>query len=269
MADGLDGARARIERAKEHLADLAALADAFLERGACDLTSHTDQETGRVSIRAKAREHPPPRIGIILGDCVHSLRSALEYVAWQLVLANDNTPTNETGFPVLPKRPKSDEALRQHVKVMGMAADAIDWIAGMQPYTLLDHSPPGDPALHWLALLHQLDIEDKHHAVNLTLVSIGFPSLAVAGDEGEWPPTNRATFRDLTFPDHPKVLPLHQEVEVLAFAVEDATSDIDVGVPFHVAFDPAGAGRGEPLFPLIQDLVNTVDQAVESFANFV
>jgi len=34
------------------------------------------------------------------GDIVHNLRSALDHLAFQLVLAGGHTPTTETAFPV-------------------------------------------------------------------------------------------------------------------------------------------------------------------------
>ncbi len=44
------------------------------------------------------------------GDIVHNLRSALDHLAFQLVLAGGHTPTTETAFPVwkIPPRKKSD-----------------------------------------------------------------------------------------------------------------------------------------------------------------
>jgi hypothetical protein len=39
-------------------------------------------ETGRSRLTAPS----PPRFGIILGDCVHNLRSSLDVLMWQLVL---------------------------------------------------------------------------------------------------------------------------------------------------------------------------------------
>lgn len=49
--------------------------------------------------------HPPPlRLGVIVGDLVHNVRSALDHLVWQLVLANAQQPTRATQFPVCSKR---------------------------------------------------------------------------------------------------------------------------------------------------------------------
>ena len=48
--------------------------------------------------------HGPGRADVewslILGDLLHNLRSALDHLAWQLVVDGGGTPSQDTNFPV-------------------------------------------------------------------------------------------------------------------------------------------------------------------------
>jgi hypothetical protein len=99
-------------------------------------------------------QNPPPadpQWSAIIGDCLHNLRSALDYLAWQLVLASGSTPTSRTGFPIRHKR-----ADRAAMAIDGLAnATILKVVESLQPYHGLDVGTQ-------LGRLHRLDIADKH-----------------------------------------------------------------------------------------------------------
>src|SRR5262249_28235966 len=110
-----------------------------------------DPTTGDDLDRVRFLTPPPLRLSLLIGDGIHNLRSALDHLAWQLVVANHSTPNSETGFPIsdLPKNFKS--LLHQRLGAASSQAKAV--CEGLQPYR------GGKDAL-WR--LHRLDIADKH-----------------------------------------------------------------------------------------------------------
>lgn len=158
MADPLAGVRAKLDRAETHLKALQDEAAVFLDSDAYGVREHFHPDGRHYSLSIEVRREPPLILSVILGDFIHNLRSALDHLAWQLVLANDGTPTKATQFPIFTSPPVSGDALRKWTgNVEGMTAPVIDEIRGIQPHTA------GNQAhLHSLAILASLSNEDKH-----------------------------------------------------------------------------------------------------------
>jgi hypothetical protein len=58
-----------------------------------------NRQTSEYVIRGKVTK-PTGEIGVIAGDAVHNLRSALDHLAWQLALLNTAKPHPRTQFPI-------------------------------------------------------------------------------------------------------------------------------------------------------------------------
>jgi hypothetical protein len=54
------------------------------ERNPYRITHEPDPQTNKKLIRVKVLEQPPAAIRLIIGDCVHNLRSALDNLAYAL-----------------------------------------------------------------------------------------------------------------------------------------------------------------------------------------
>ena len=101
----LAGAVEKFNRAKEQFDQLIEEMDAFFN---ADPQPHFsigefDAEAWEWVERFQIREEPPLRLGVILGDCVHNLRSCLDHIAWQVTLLDGGTPNDETQFPIASK----------------------------------------------------------------------------------------------------------------------------------------------------------------------
>lgn len=166
MVDPLAGVWAKIRRADVHLRRLEQCDREI--RAACreQISVERDDESGRHVFRMGPVPPVPEDFGLVLGDAIHNLRSALDHLAHAVVVSQGGTPNRNTGFPILmtapkPKKngssplanldPSVDEAVRREI-------DAV------QPY----HRD--DPSLHELAVLHSLDITDKHRRLVLAIV---------------------------------------------------------------------------------------------------
>src|SRR5215217_1723251 len=153
--------RTKIERAKKHFRDLEAARNRFINPYPDVITSDPDPDTGDSVFKVVNIRTPPDKLGLIAGDVIHNLRSALDHLAYQLVLVNGREPTIRTGYPIF-KTAKSYETDKAG-KVKGMSDAAIHAIDATEPYG------GGTDELY---RLHTLDITDKHHGLIVTLFNI-------------------------------------------------------------------------------------------------
>ena len=94
--------RLKLSRAEKHLCDLDAAIRFFCESKPYRISvkPHPVAEIDYVRLFVESVTPVPAEIGLIIGDAVHNLRSALDHLAFQLVLANGKTPVTTTEFPI-------------------------------------------------------------------------------------------------------------------------------------------------------------------------
>lgn len=93
--------------------------------------------------------------GIVIGDAVHCLRSALD----QLVTSLCTEPSRRTAFPIC--RTKKDWAITAPAQIWSLPEDYAAVINAAQPY----HRGNDNAHLHPLAILNELWNLDKHEAI--------------------------------------------------------------------------------------------------------
>ena len=115
-----------------------------------------------------------PEWSPIIGDIVHNWRSALDHLAYQLVIKNGKTPCIRTQFPIFFKSPfdtslysKAKDAKKAleswNRQVNGMHPNDVEVIKRLQPYNG-GHGADSHP----LFTLSQLSNWDKHREYQLT-----------------------------------------------------------------------------------------------------
>jgi hypothetical protein len=153
--------RAKWRRAHEHYEELQARIDAFFTNARYVVRAEPIGP-GLYAIRAV---NPPPlpveHLSVVIGDCVHNARAALDYIAWSLAGANIND--RETMFPIFETGAgwASERASRRRQR---LSAEAVAFIEELQPF----HA--ANPRTHALNGLRLLDDGDKHKL--LTVVAI-------------------------------------------------------------------------------------------------
>lgn len=186
MTGDLRGVRLKISRANENLTLLHNLAQTFVENRS--VIGEFDPQTSDYVFRVGG-EPPPLGWGVLVGEVVHNLRSALDNLLWQLVISRGKRPSTQTQFPIyehvtVKKRkpegivavPVADEVARL---VQGVRKEDRAFIEAAQPY----HD--GECATrHPLALLGYLNNFDKHRIVQpffscLTVDIPGEPPLPI------------------------------------------------------------------------------------------
>ena len=107
---------------------------------------------------------PSTWLAVLIGDCLYNARSALDHLAWQLVVVNCQSPSTHTAFPIF-----NDPSLYKRFskrKLDGMHDDAVAAIKDIQPCYGRNR--------HWnrtLWALETLGNIDKHRHVNLLVTS--------------------------------------------------------------------------------------------------
>jgi hypothetical protein len=84
----LEGAFARVQRAGEHLDELAAIQRQFVKEYADRLVFHQDAVTHVIKARWLGGPDPAvkPSVSILLGETTYNLRAALDYLVYELAL---------------------------------------------------------------------------------------------------------------------------------------------------------------------------------------
>jgi hypothetical protein len=99
----LDGSYAKLLRAREHLdllnAEIARNRDSVLRAVLTEALFDPDRSEFRIQI-VKAPE-VPRRFSTIIGDVIHNLRSALDYLAHEVTALNPQGPYDKSQFPIV------------------------------------------------------------------------------------------------------------------------------------------------------------------------
>jgi hypothetical protein len=88
VAHPLEGARAKIRRANEHWHEIQSQIELWREDRPHEFIQDKESEPGWTVLRLRIVKSPPLEVGPLVGDYVHNVRSALDHVVWQLVIAN-------------------------------------------------------------------------------------------------------------------------------------------------------------------------------------
>lgn len=155
---GLVSVNLKLARAHEHLQAIATLDESF-EAVDCKVTFTEDHEKN-IGFFVIGLPTPPLVLGTIVGDCLHNLRSTLDYLVWQMVNSNPpEKPGRRNMFPICSSGKNFDAQVKSG-RLAGVPALAAEIIERFQPF---------DDADHPLALLDKLYNADKHQDLNFTI----------------------------------------------------------------------------------------------------
>ena len=170
----LSGAREQLYGAREHLEQLKPEIQAFAVIVSKDVS--LTYKKGVVTINGKQREAPfgtatvpmnlptPPRAARLIGDVVQNLRTALEYLIFELARFDSNGVVDNTQFVIADSE---QNFIREKARrLRGLSADHISDIERLQPYN----------GCQWTKFLRDISNPAKHqHLTGLkhpTVVSL-------------------------------------------------------------------------------------------------
>jgi hypothetical protein len=164
----LDGVRAKLDRADEHLQAFDEEVPEFLATDPYAFHGQLDRDARRYPIVVEISGEPPLRWATIAGDFVQNTRGALDHLVWQLALLAGNQPGRANQFPILDTAPADTRAEQNFERMLaGVGPDARQRIEFMQPY-----QQPDDPAHHVLNGLREMSNADKHRTLLVTATAI-------------------------------------------------------------------------------------------------
>jgi hypothetical protein len=222
----------KIVRAQEHLQALAAELDGYYKLHPAKVVRQEEGSPDEYSGCLETEGPIPAKLPVIMGDSLQNLRSSLDYLVWELVLAAKNTPGKHNMFPIC-STPQafSDAAVKQR-RLLGIPVDAMAIIERLQPYNCGDFSK----SLLWL--VDDLCNINKHRRVPLTRMHGG---VAPEGTE-----TKTVNGEVWTRVDLSKI---KDDTKIGPFPIVDGSEGPGIQVPMHlhviafIAFDE-GAAKG-------------------------
>lgn len=186
----------RLYRAFYHLERVEAEVAAWLEERPYKSWSDFDVDTNYKLLWVEVLKPPPAQLGLVIGDCLHGLRAALDNLVYELALAHvgiDPMPEGRARlleFPIFGNRAMDDRECRNKIGCIDPRAQAI--IKGLQPHNLGDAAST-DP-LWWLQRLSNIDKHRLPHVVLFVPLSIPYAAVGATSPweiEPIWGPTER------------------------------------------------------------------------------
>lgn len=158
------GPRLKLERAEQQLDELEPEIRAYSQREPHRLSEEPEIDGEWMVFRyVEVREYPDPRWGVRVGEFFHDLRSALDNLVWQLVLANDKRPGFHNQFPIFTRPEKPSSPSRLDAMLRGVAPDHAETIKRLQPYLGFEDDRDLKIALGGVAEMNNID---KHRALH-------------------------------------------------------------------------------------------------------
>ena len=159
--------RMRLDRTRKHVEELKAAEIEFMttDPDARSCIVYT-QKPGEILVTVHLPNGFPIDLGGIISDAFHQLRSALDNLAYQLWIANGQTPGSKSEFPVFKDETVFDRDAPKRVGGMSIPVQAK--VKGLQPF----RERPEHPEHSTLWLIHDLNKIDKHRVPQLAALWI-------------------------------------------------------------------------------------------------
>jgi hypothetical protein len=154
----------KLRHAERHLKSLDAELIRYYNTEPAVRVIQGDSKSGIIQFVESAEV--PSEIPLVLGDFLQTLRAVLDYLVWQLILANKEIPDKYNMFLIT----ASEKTFRDWSpkRLRGVSSDAIDLISTFQPYTF----GQGKEGESMLFALDELVNIDKHRYVTVTDLAI-------------------------------------------------------------------------------------------------
>ncbi len=215
----MESADAKMARAKEHLDTLYAEAGVFFERTRRNFILKSNGHEAWI-VHYVEDSVPPIRFGVLVGECVFNMRSALDNLVCGLIRTkNPRAPCKGTQFPISSTEEQWEKNWQKYLKGVEQAAQKL--IRDLQPCFRMSAAPEDDP----LSILNVLCNRDKHRAVTLMLAYSHDLTVTVHANDGKvhtWKATEPLYARDV------HTLPLDLDPTTIQSSARVETSGTDV-----------------------------------------
>jgi hypothetical protein len=247
--------RHKLGRAEEHLKSLDVEIATFLDGKPYEIVREYESEQPKYLFRMKIKiSLPTTRWALVIGDCVHNARCALDYIAWRL--AGSDLSDRNVMWPIFETKIGFDT--RGRARLSRVDPQAVAEIAALQPY----NRPNPQTDFFWI--LQELDARDKHkllttsYAFNNTGTltihtpadATGHPAMGIT--YGRFSPDPRA--------DHDAII---AEVPLpIAPDSVDPQVRVDGQFTFDIAFERSIVASTNAIYP-VRDTLHAIIKAVD------
>jgi hypothetical protein len=254
-----DGARAKIDRAHRHLAELVAAQSKYSSKQPLSITLEP-QENGDTRVLAAIKTMPQLEHRAIVGDILGNLRASLDIATIQACVARGQKDEKLLGKTYFAFGGDEEDWWRnvraKHSRMAGADQVIREAVASFKPW-----AEDGNALLY---ALKELVVEDKH--VDLVPVGAGAGELSIEGlkfkrDDGE---LTRVQPRKPEWGSH-------QPVELLTVC---APSKVEISGPTVLkaffGFGDVNGVRGKPVIPTLNEMgvmCQTIVDTLEAAAN--
>ena len=257
MSNGVTSALIRVNRASEHLKQLDIACGAFYKTNPYTIDSKSNIETcERTYYLVRMDAVPDDPIAAIVGDILNNVRSALDYVAHELVAVALKSPGPYTRvqFPIAETSEQFDSELTRRIDCLGK--EAKDAIRGLKPYKT------GNELL-WA--LHELNRRDKHRL--LLTIGTGYsahsmPPTQTAQAIGA--PSHAMPYLGCIFAELPNIRLLKAGDELLTIPESEVHENMQFR--FHIALNEVDCLRGKPLMETMYNMIMMTTDIVIKFS---
>jgi hypothetical protein len=266
MPSGYDLVLQRIERAKEQRRDLEREMRAWAEAGAYGVSSQLDPQTGYTVYYVGHLAEITPRIVALISEILHTLRTALDNLAYQLFLLCRTDPADEGEhiyFPIYDDAKTKEADAFKKIKPFGK--EIIEVVRKVNP------CKSGQPLL-WI--LHRLDIVDKHRRIvtcHLTHHSVfvrdAMRQLLTETGYADMLPV--LELRPAFFASHRTGR--RAQVGDMLFSAPPGYDKVNekLHFTFDIAFDEPGTIEGKSVVETIDEMLKLIEGFLPSFALFL
>lgn len=165
----------KLNRALQHIERLKVEVERWLGGNPYSITIEFDPERRENALWVNALRPPPDEFSLLIGECLHNLRSALDSLVYALAIPEHGNPlpravAKRVQFPVAED---SEGFGRMKWRIGDIPSGAQAEIEGLQPY----NRRPDDPTRNPLYILNELSNIDKYrlpHLMLFALASTGF-----------------------------------------------------------------------------------------------
>ena len=158
----------KIFRAAQHFKSLEPEILQYFESNPGKMVAEPHTSDDEAIFTFQAQGPIPARFGLIIGDCPQNLRSSLDYLVWELVLAANSQPGKHNMFPICGTQDGFRDAVSKRRRLLGVHPDLIAEIDALQPYHL---GQDFGKSILWA--LDELTNINKHRRVLLTSLMAG------------------------------------------------------------------------------------------------
>lgn len=239
----------KISRANAHIEDFNSKASLFLRKHR-SVVIQDDISTGYRSIRMIGSEPIPLGLGLIIGDAMHNLRSALDNVIWELVSPHKPESPKKVQYPFVEDPTKLDDAIQKRLVHLA-GPNVINIIKSSNPYR------GGDKNL-WA--VHELNNIDKHRTP-LFAEQVLFLKPGKLTQYDPSAPSNY-TFTDGAFIGGSVSWPIPVGNRHQRRKVGISPSGHKLKLPLELVFGQGLPFAGDRVVPLLKDATNKVAQII-------